>query len=122
MTKVQFFRKDGVIYGFRETGHAGFAEEGEGIVCSALSAMTMLILNTIEVSYDTRVDFKIDDKTADILVRCKAALPEGGADEKVQYAVAGLMDGYYLQLNDLMEEYFDYLDVSVREIEKFGNE
>ena len=119
MTKIQFFRKDGVFYGFRETGHAGFGEEGEDIVCSALSAMTMLILNTIEISYDTRVDFKIDDETADILVKCIAALPEGGAEEKVRYAIAGLMEGYFHQLNDLVEEYFDYLSVDVIDNEKF---
>lgn len=117
MTKVQFFRKNGVFYGFRETGHTGLAEEGDDILCSALSAMTMLILNTIEISYDTRVDFKIDDKTADILVKCTAALPEGGAEEKVRYAVAGLIEGYFYQLSDLVEEYFDYLDVDVADDE-----
>jgi len=119
MTKVEFFRKEGVFYGFRETGHAGFAEEGEDIVCSALSAMTMLILNTIEVVYDTRVDFKIDDETADIQVKCKAALPEGGADEKVRFAVSGLFEGYFHQLNDLVEEYFDYLSVDVSDNKEF---
>ena len=117
MTKVQFFRKNGVFYGFRETGHTGLAEEGDDILCSALSAMTMLILNTIEISYDTRVDFKIDDKTADILVKCRAALPEGGAEEKVRYAIAGLFEGYFYQLSDLVEEYFDYLDVDVADDE-----
>ncbi len=113
MTKVVFLRKNGVFYGFRETGHTGFGEEGDDILCSALSAMTMLILNTIEVAYDIRVDFKIDDESADIIVKCKAALPDGGAGEREQYAVAGLFEGYFYQLNDLVEEYGDYLDVDV---------
>ena len=51
MTTITFFKKNGVYYGFKETGHSGFAEEGNDIVCSALSAMTMLIINAIEVSY-----------------------------------------------------------------------
>ena len=119
MTKVVFYKHNGVFYGFHEVGHAGYGEFGTDIICSALSAMTMLILNTIEISYDTRVDFKIDDETADVLVKCKAALPEGGADEKVRYAVAGLMEGYFHQLNDLVEEYFDYLSVDVIDNEKF---
>lgn len=119
MTKVQFFRKNDVFYGFRETGHTGLAEEGDDILCSALSAMTMLILNTIEIAYDTRVDFTIDDETADILVKCKAALPEGGAEEKIQYAISGLFEGYFYQLNDLTEEYFDYLEIDVVDNEEF---
>lgn len=125
MTKVVFFKKDGVFYGFRETGHAGLAEEGDDILCSALSAMTMLILNTIEISYDTRVDFKIDDESADVIVKCRAVLPDSVSasdsdgektdvlDEKRRYAIAGLFEGYFYQLSDLVEEYFDYLDVDV---------
>ena len=37
MTKVVFFKSKDVFWGFEEQGHAGFAEQGEDIVCSALS-------------------------------------------------------------------------------------
>ena len=53
MTNVTFFKRNGVYYGFKETGHTGYAEAGQDIFCSALSAMTMLIVNTIEISYAT---------------------------------------------------------------------
>ena len=55
MTKITFFKRKGVYYGFREVGHSEFADEGHDIVCSALSAMTMLIIYTVEVSYEARV-------------------------------------------------------------------
>ena len=48
MTKVVFFRSGGSFYGFEEQGHSGFADAGEDILCAALSAMTMLIINTVE--------------------------------------------------------------------------
>ena len=114
MTKVTFFKKNGVYYGFKETGHTGFAPEGEDILCAAISAMTMLMINAIEVSYASDVDYTIDEKTTDITVKCKAALGVN-PDEKQQYAVQGMIYGYYLQLNDMLEDYYDYLDVDVEE-------
>ena len=42
-----------------------------------------------------------------------AAWPDSGADADKRYAIEGLFKGYYYQLNDLLEEYYDYLDVEV---------
>ena len=115
MTKVTFYKRNGIYYGFRETGHSEYADEGHDIVCSALSAMTMLIINTVEVSYASRVDYTIDEKTTDITVKIMSALPEHEKDEKKQFAIAGLLQGYFLQLMDLTEDYYDFL--SVEEVE-----
>ena len=115
MTKITFFRKNGVFYGFRETGHTGFGEEGDDVLCAALSAMTMLILNTLEVVMQCPVDYKIDDETTDITMRCFSALPEYEEDEKKRFASSGVIEGYFVQLNDLAEEYFDYLEVEAKE-------
>jgi uncharacterized protein YsxB (DUF464 family) len=49
MTTITFYKTNGIYYGFEEQGHTGFAESGDDILCSALSAMTMLIINAIEV-------------------------------------------------------------------------
>ena len=116
MTTVTFYKTNGIYYGFEEQGHTGYAESGEDILCSALSAMTMLIINSIEVSYDARVDYTIDEKTTDIRLIAKSALPKFEADEKKQYAISGLIKAYFYQLMDLIEDYYEYLDV--REIEK----
>ena len=116
MTTVVFYKSGGVFYGFEEQGHTGFAESGEDILCSALSSMTMLLINAIEVSYASDVDYKIDEKTTDIRVIAKSALPKYEKDEKKQYAVSGLIQAYFYQLMDLVEEYYDYLDV--KEIER----
>lgn len=115
MTKITFFKQNGVYYGFKETGHTGLADEGEDILCSAISAMTMLIINAIEVSYASDVDYTIDEESTDITLICKCALPEYSDDEKKAYAVSGLLYAYYIQMMDLMEEYYDYLEVSETE-------
>ena len=116
MTTITFYKADGVYYGFEEQGHTGYGESGEDILCSALSAMTMLIINAIEVTYGSSVDYSIDEKTTDIRLIAKSALPKFEKDEKKQYAVSGLIQAYFYQLMDLTEEYYDYLDV--KEIER----
>ena len=116
MTTITFYKADGVYYGFEEQGHTGYGESGEDILCSALSAMTMLIINAIEVTYGCSVDYSIDEQTTDIRLIAKSALPKYEKDEKKQYAVSGLIQAYFFQLMDLVEEYYEYIDV--REIER----
>ena len=113
MTKIVFFRSGGVFYGFEEQGHTGFGENGDDILCAALSAMTMLIINTVEVAYASDVEYSIDEGATNIKVRSKAALPEFEEDERKRYAVSGIFMSYFYQLNDMIEEYYDYLDVEV---------
>ncbi len=113
MTKIVFYRSGGVFYGFEEQGHTGYGEEGDDVLCAALSAMTMLIINTVEVAYDSHIDYEIDDKTTDIRIKSKSALPQYEEDELKRYAVSGIFLAYYKQIQDMMEEYYEYLDMSV---------
>ena len=116
MTTITFYKTGGFYYGFEEQGHTGYGESGDDVLCAALSAMTMLIINSIEVSYACDVEYTIDEKTTDIRLIAKSALPEFESDEKKQFAVSGLIQAYFFQLMDLVEEYYDYLDV--KEIER----
>ena len=104
-----------MFYGFQEQGHAGYADAGYDILCSAISSMTMLLINTIEVAYASPVDYDIDEGATKITVKARAALPEFESDDYKRYAVSGIMMGYYCQLSDMLEEYGDFLDVSVKD-------
>ena len=121
MTKITFFRSGGSFYGFMEEGHTGYADEGQDILCAALSAMTMLIVNTIEIAYASDVDYSVDEGATNIKVMSKAALAEYEDDDKKRYAVSGLFCGYYYQLNDLAEEYYDNLSVEVVDLDYAAN-
>ena len=74
MTTITFYKAGGIYYGFEEQGHTGYGESGDDVLCAALSSMTMLIINAIEVSFASDVDYTIDEKTTDIRVICKGAL------------------------------------------------
>ena len=116
MTTIIFYKTGGFYYGFEEQGHTGYGESGDDVLCAALSSMTMLLINAIEVSYASDVDYKIDEETTDIRVIAKSALPKYEKDEKKQFAVSGLIQAYFFQLMDLVEEYYEFLDV--KEIER----
>ena len=120
MTTITFYKTGGFYYGFEEQGHTGFAESGDDILCSALSAMTMLIINTIEISYAKEVDYEVDEGATRIEVSCKEVLR--GGDEKKRYAVCGLFEAYFYQLNDLTEEYYDNLSVNVIDKDPFESD
>ncbi len=113
MTKVIFYRSNGVYYGFEEQGHTGYGDAGNDVLCAALSAMTMLIVNAIEIGYASNVDYTVDDGATHISVRAKSALAEFENDEKKRYAISGLFCSYFYQLNDLIEEYYEHLNVEV---------
>ena len=121
MTKVVFFRSNDSFWGFEEQGHTGFDASGNDILCSAISAMTMLVINAIEVSYEAEADYEIDEETTNVRVSSCSALPEYESDERKRYAISGLIKAYYYQLMDLVEEYYDYLDVEVVEKKFDGN-
>ncbi len=115
MTRIVFLKSNGIFYGFEETGHTGFGDEGDDILCSAISAMTMLVMNVIEVAIGSDIEYTIDDKTANVTLRAKGALPAYEKDEKVRFAIGSVLTGYFLQLNDMLEDYYEFLDVSEEE-------
>ena len=116
MTTITFYKSNGIYYGFEEQGHTGYGEAGDDVLCAALSSMTMLIINAIEVSYASRVEYKIDEKEDRITVTVKSALPKYEKDSKKQFAVSGLIQAYFLQLMDLLEDNYEFLDI--KEIER----
>ena len=118
MTKFVFYKRNGVFYKFTEHGHTGFGEEGSDVLCAAVSAMTMLVMNILEVTVASSIDYKIDEESTDIELVAKDALPGHCSDEFKRRATAAVIEGYFYQLNDMLEDYYDYLDVS--EVEECG--
>jgi uncharacterized protein YsxB (DUF464 family) len=111
MTKITFLKRGGIFYGFKEEGHADYSQFGDDILCSALSSMTMLIVNAIEVSYAAKIDYTIDENAAEIMVKAYGALPEYEKDPAKRFAVSGLIQAYYYQLNDMLDDYYDYIEI-----------
>ena len=85
MTKVTFSLQEDKILAVDILGHAGYAEEGEDIVCAAISSAVML---THALLYDVQhipVDTLIEDDGAHI----RFTLPKGDV-ERGQDALCAL--------------------------------
>ncbi len=63
MTKITFYTDaNEEITGFRAEGHAGFAEEGEDIVCSAITALINNTINSINELTESEALADIDEE------------------------------------------------------------
>ena len=81
--------------GFSCKGHAGYAEEGNDIICAAVSALTVNTINSIEKF--TKDAFKAE--AADGLVRWKFTEKPLSSETKL------LMDSLVLGLEEIQETY-----------------
>ena len=61
MTKIRIFRRGKNYRGFEASDHAGYAEEGEDIVCAAVSVLTINAVNSIEYLAGDKVEEREDD-------------------------------------------------------------
>ena len=66
MTKVEIFRKNGNIIGYKASGHSGYSEQGSDIICSAISTSLQMTLLGIQEVLKLKVDFKINDGFLDV--------------------------------------------------------
>ncbi len=64
--RIVFARRDGRIYGFVVTGHAGYGEEGEDIVCSAVSSAVQLVCNTITDFFHADADAAVGENRIEL--------------------------------------------------------
>ena len=61
ITVKAFVDQDGGYRGFKVTGHAGYGEEGEDIVCAAVSALTQNTVNAIETFTEDPISCTVDE-------------------------------------------------------------
>ena len=102
MTKVTFSSQGGKLLSVDILGHAGYAAEGEDIVCAAISSAVMLTTVLLDDVQHVPVDSTADEEDTHIHI----ALLEGGV-ERGQEALQALR----LYLSVLEQNYQDFLNV-----------
>ena len=66
MTKVEIFRKNGSIVGYKASGHSGYSEQGSDIICSAITTSLQMTLAGIQEVLKLKPKFKINDGFLDV--------------------------------------------------------
>lgn len=109
MTSVRFYRQNGHTTAFEAVGHAGYAEEGADIVCSAITSAVQLTHCFLTDILGLDVKTIVDEETARIYAELPKEISEDDSDiyQQAENAVAALM----VHMTALKEDYPDFIDV-----------
>lgn len=114
MIKVRFFQTEAGWQGFQVSGHAGAADPGEDIVCSAVSALAQ----TAALGLTKVLEIECDVKVTDGYLSCLLPELQQSLWEQAQLVLAVFLTG--LEAIIAEEEYNKY--VSVKEVPYRENE
>jgi uncharacterized protein YsxB (DUF464 family) len=90
MTELTFYKDDlGNVRGFQSKGHSGYAEAGSDIVCSAISALVINTVNSIEAFTGTGIDVEADEEEGIIKVSFSDT-PDHDADLLLKSLILGI--------------------------------
>lgn len=101
MITAKFTMRDGGIREYAVKGHSEYAENGQDIVCSAVSSVSIMAANTITEVIKAAADVKSDDGYLKIILL------------KNNSEAGNLLEGLRLFLNELSQQYPEYLKVSM---------
>ena len=92
------------ISGFSVSGHSGYAEAGQDIVCAAISALVRMAEATINDVCGAKAKIRVKEEDARITLTLPTSCDE---EEAVQAVLSGMM----ITLISLREEFEDYIEV-----------
>ena len=95
---------DDRITGFSVSGHSGYAEAGQDIVCAAITTAVTMAEATINDVCGAKAKVRVKESDARITLTLPASCDE---EETVQAVLSGLL----LTLISLREDYPDYIEV-----------
>lgn len=103
MVHAEFFRKAGNFSGFRISGHAGYADSGEDIVCAAVSSAVQLMVNLL-----SEFDCDPEVSAADNVVDCRTT---ASAD-----TASAMLEQLKLHFESVTEEFPETIKITVLEV------
>ena len=104
MTKCEFFMDGDRITGFSVSGHSGYAEAGQDIVCAAISAVVSMAEATINDVCGANAKVRVKEEDARVTLTLPTSCDE---EDAIQAVLAGMM----LTLCSMRDDYPDYIEV-----------
>ena len=90
MTTVRFRTEGNRVTGFDSVGHSGYAEEGEDIVCAAITSAIRLVEATVNDVLGLAASVHVDERETRISFRLPGGL-SASAESTCQALLTGLM-------------------------------
>jgi uncharacterized protein YsxB (DUF464 family) len=104
MTRCEFFTEDDRITGFTISGHSGYAEAGQDIICAAISAVVTMAEATINDVCGAKAKVRVKEEDARVTLTLPASCDE---EDAVQAVLAGML----LTLAGMRDDYPDFIEV-----------
>ena len=92
------------ITGFSVSGHSGYAEAGQDIICAAISAVVTMAEATINDVCGAKAKVRVKEEDARVTLTLPASCDE---EDSVQAVLAGMM----ITLIGMRDEYPDFIEV-----------
>ena len=109
MTEITVLEKRGRLVGFDATGHTCYAEEGEDIVCAAVSAITQTaVIGIMEV---IKAPCALDISDGELHLMLEKTV-KGKLFEQAELIIRTMLAG----LRSIETDYSDYLKLEKREV------
>ena len=109
MTTVAFHLEGSRIVGFEVKGHSGYAEEGNDIVCAAVTSAVRLCECTINDVLGLEASVKVREKDASISLKLPGSL--GQTNESTCQALLTALMVYFTELHEEYPENISVLEV-----------
>ncbi|MCI9564437.1 MAG: ribosomal-processing cysteine protease Prp [Eubacterium sp.] len=107
MTNITVYCKDNTYTGFRIEGHAGYADEGEDIICAGISVLAINFVNSIEgLTSDKFSQFEHEDD----------GIIDFEFTDTISNEAEILIKSLVLGLEQLEKEYKDFISLDYKEV------
>lgn len=107
MIKITFFKdSDDICRGFSSTGHAGYGINGEDIVCSAVSVLTINTVNSIEKFTTDKFNANMED----------GLLTFSFIDKNISHESQLLTNSLILGIEGIAHDYRKYIQIIFKEV------
>ena len=106
MIKVTVYRNQGFVCGFQMSGHSGYAEAGEDIVCSAASVLAVTCMNAIEMLTEDKPEIQaVNEEEGFVHYRI----------EDPSHEARLLLDSLVLGLTGIQDSYGKFIQIQFEE-------
>lgn len=109
MTKINIYRNGKDIVKYTVSGHTGYKDQGEDIVCAAISALSMNALNGLTDVAKIQVGYEVRDGYLECILPAELS-----AEERKSANV--LLDSLVLSFENLEKQYGKYITIIELEV------
>lgn len=93
--------------GFNISGHADYADSGNDIVCSAVSALAITTVNSLEKLCDDDFHFEANQKNGDMRLTF---------DNSLSHDAGLIMHVFEIGITDISKSYSDFICITFKEV------